>query len=409
MRIAILSSGDLDDMKGVMNFVQEKSLQMRRYKSLDIVVDNYIIVIQYSKIFRFINKVLGRRLTRMKWCYDENGRKLPEVEKNGVNYRILWVNYGLFDSWMTTKIASRFLNSKEILRACNLLKGYDVITSHNWMCHSIAYHQSLINNIPYIATWHGSDINVYPWSNLKQIPYLRAIMENAAMNFFVSKGLLNKSNELTKTAVKDVLYTGPSSYFFEYTEEKKLWLRDKYNVHTNAIVGLVANIIAIKNVLVLPQIFSKVVNKISPKTVEFWIVGNGDLEEQLIDGLTKEKVEFRMFGKRLPNEIPDILNCMNVSVLPSINEGFPLSVLESRACGVVAVGSNVGGIPESAGINNSFPLDDNFVDQISNRIAEVILNNEKSQPLPIEFSWKSAIQKELNKCKVLYECKRNDI
>jgi glycosyltransferase involved in cell wall biosynthesis len=75
---------------------------------------------------------------------------------------------------------------------------------------------------------------------------------------------------------------------------------------------------------------------------------------------------------------------------------MPRVTLEALACGVNVVGSNVGGIPESIGKENCFDLDDNFIDNISNRIIEILENNEKPKPLSPEFSWEYAIEKEVN-------------
>ena len=101
-----------------------------------------------------------------------------------------------------------------------------------------------------------------------------------------------------------------------------------------------------------------------------------------------------MFGKVEPESVPELMNCLDVLILPSLNEGLPLVTLEALACGVNVVGSNVGGISESRK-KNVFDLDDDFAQNISNRIIEIIENNEKPKPLSEEFSWNKAIEKEV--------------
>ena len=82
----------------------------------------------------------------------------------------------------------------------------------------------------------------------------------------------------------------------------------------------------------------------------------------------------------------DLLNSIDVLVLPSINEGLPLITVEALACGANVVGSRVGGIPESIGEDNAFALGDSFVDAISDRIVEM-LENSVVQPLsPVFYS-----------------------
>jgi len=74
------------------------------------------------------------------------------------------------------------------------------------------------------------------------------------------------------------------------------------------------------------------------------------------------------------------------------------------ACGTHIVGSNVGGIPEVIGKENSFAIDSNFVDNVTNRIISIISENITPKPIPDDFKWVNTILKEI---KVYYNILEN--
>jgi glycosyltransferase involved in cell wall biosynthesis len=87
------------------------------------------------------------------------------------------------------------------------------------------------------------------------------------------------------------------------------------------------------------------VHQIMPD-VMFWIIGDGDLREEL-EALTRrlrlsECIHF--WGQR--KDAVDLISKMDLLVIPSIREGLPTVVLEGYAKGVPVLGTNVDGINE---------------------------------------------------------------
>ncbi len=78
------------------------------------------------------------------------------------------------------------------------------------------------------------------------------------------------------------------------------------------------------------------------------LVGDGE-ERELLESLTdslgiRECVEF---AGRVPHErVQDYMNLAEVFVLPSLSEGFPVTILEAMACGLPIVATRVGGVPD---------------------------------------------------------------
>lgn len=390
MKIAIIYAGQPSFTKGLASYVYEKCRRMQEQQNEGLQVDCFMLREDYTPLMKFIlNRKAGKP--------EDWGVHGEECTVKGVVYKCLWRNYGLLDNLLYSKLGLRW-NEKRFYRGiANRLKDYDVICTHKIMCHQIGVYMKRHYGIPFIATWHGSDINVYPYEKNVVMKDVVEALEEADMNFFVSKGLMQSSLKLTSKSSRDVIYTGAAKHFRKYSEEERDRLRKEYNVENCKVVSFVGNLVPVKNVMVLPAIFSRVTELYQGGKLVFWIIGNGELESDLKREIEGRKIDVRFLGRKDSVEMPKLYNCISINVLPSVNEGFSLVNVEARTCGVNVVGSNVGGIPESIGQEeNCFALDDDFVEKISRRIVEILTKGEKPKPLPMDMSWEYAIEKEIS-------------
>ena len=166
------------------------------------------------------------------------------VNIKGVDYHIVVLERCLLDI-LTSFIFKKFISKTNINRISKLFKEYDIISSHQLPCHYIAYQIKNQTKKPFIATWHGSDINVTPKSSKRNYDLTKMIMESADQNYFVSKALLKTSDYKTKKAYKEHIYTGPSSIFFKYSEEKRKELRKRLEVENVKVKTFAGNLIDI--------------------------------------------------------------------------------------------------------------------------------------------------------------------
>lgn len=383
MKIAIFSTGSLDDMKGIMNYVQEKARLFKKNNSKAVSSDLFFLVTKYTGVLSLLK--LNNR------CNYKDG---DIVRKDEVDYHIVVREYGLIDL-LSSYMFGNFISARFAKKFANITSSYDAISAHQLPCIYTAMLTKQITGKPYIATWHGSDINVSPRLSKRLLYATKKVIEQADMNYFVSKELMRHSSYITTKGNKSHIYTGPSSIFQQYSSMERVSLRKQFGVDDAKVILFAGNLIPIKNVLMLPEVFEKLSLKVPKMKIVYWIVGNGDLEKQLINRLDATGVPYKMFGKVIPSNMPDIMNCADILILPSINEGFGLVLLEAIQCGCNVVGSRVGGIPESAGLKNTFELDNTFVDRITDRMAEILVNEEKPTPLNEEMSWEFAVQKEI--------------
>lgn len=84
--------------------------------------------------------------------------------------------------------------------------------------------------------------------------------------------------------------------------------------------------------------------------VDFHIVYAGDgpmkgaLKKDAIKSALADRVSF--VDERPHEEVPYLMNSCDLFCLPSLFEGWPNTLMESLACGMPAVASNVGGVPD---------------------------------------------------------------
>ena len=149
-----------------------------------------------------------------------------------------------------------------------------------------------------------------------------------------------------------------------------------------------------KKVRVLASVF-KAVRMAYQADVQFWIIGDGKLRAAVESDVAEASLEGVRFWGNIPSsKMPAMMNCIDVLVLPSLNEGLPLVCLEAIKCGANAVGSAAGGIAEAVGEGNVVSLGEGFVEALSQKILQM-LEHPENQSVPAEMSWERASEIEL--------------
>ena len=386
-KILVLANGDIYARRGFFNAVISRTKHLKAICNYDIEV---LLLSTYEPwLVRKLRKTIKRS-------------RPEEIEVEGIRMKIDWCRFSLFDYVMNVKLHKGIFFKKLHNRSVvSMLQGYDFIIAHSNECGELAKAAKEKYGIPYSVTWHGSDIHSEPFNNPSAFGPTKAIIEDADINFFVSKALLNTSERITTKGNKQVLYNGYNTAFRRYSDKERVALKKKYNVEDKKVVVFAGNFLAVKNILTIPAIFRSIANKI--QDVECWMIGGGKYFNQV-----KEMVKdlpVRLWGNQEPEVMPAFLNASDALILPSINEGLPLTVVEGLACGCNVVGSLVGGIPEVIGEDNCVDLKDpQFVDKFADKVVAYLQAEPHiEQPLKPEFDWNLTAKHELDVIKSLFK------
>jgi glycosyltransferase involved in cell wall biosynthesis len=127
-----------------------------------------------------------------------------------------------------------------------------------------------------------------------------------------------------------------------YDRETK---RRELNISNDTVVlGNVARLVSEKGHIFCLESF-KIVSDVLPKAVLIF-GGEGPLRNAIENKIKELDLNDRviMIGHR--NDIPEIINCLDVVLLTSAWEGAPMAIIEAMLMGKAIIATNVGGVPE---------------------------------------------------------------
>lgn len=129
-----------------------------------------------------------------------------------------------------------------------------------------------------------------------------------------------------------VLSNGIDTRKFMYQPDTRCEMRKRYNLDKKLVLGTVGRLTEEKNPFYTLQIFSEL-KKINPN-VAFLHIGDGSLRDQLEKRASELNIEkdYRFVGQT--DKVADYLNAMDVFLLPSKYEGFPIVLVEAQSTGL---------------------------------------------------------------------------
>ncbi len=118
------------------------------------------------------------------------------------------------------------------------------------------------------------------------------------------------------------------------------------------------------------------------RDVELRLVGDGPLKGELMALARSLDLESRVhfLGTGNASAVAAALRTADVFVLPSLWENLPCALLEAMACGLPAVATRVGGVPEVLGDEAGVIVESRSPEALAEGIAEVAARLERHDP-----------------------------
>lgn len=187
--------------------------------------------------------------------------------------------------------------------------------------------------------------NVDTWEGWRQLQLDRYLARRRDMNVAVSEAV--RQDVLSRLGLEEdqvrILYNGVDlEEFHPLPAPDRRAMRARLGFEGNEkLVVSVARLVAAKNQELILRSIPELLTTVPE--ARFLFVGSGPDEERLMALADDLQVGdyVRFLGRR--DDVPLILGACDLSVLPSLREGFSNAVLESLACGLPVVASDVGG------------------------------------------------------------------
>ncbi|MBN1233679.1 MAG: glycosyltransferase family 4 protein, partial [Candidatus Coatesbacteria bacterium] len=171
------------------------------------------------------------------------------------------------------------------------------------------------------------------------------------MTNYLVDGFIAVSHDMKKALLRQhidsrkirVIQNGLDYKSFEKQGDNSSRLREEWGLKLNQIViGCIGRLTIQKGQEFLIKACSILKNKYPG--IKLILIGNGVLKEQYKKLAIEEGVDLLLLEFR--RDIRSCLKAMDVFVLPSIDEGLPITLLEAAEAEIPVVATKVGGVPE---------------------------------------------------------------
>ena len=231
-----------------------------------------------------------------------------------------------------SKEKNLFIFLKEIKKFFREHHDYDILHNHQTNLDLFYLKEAKKWKIP-VRIMHAHNTNcdisklrmkILKLTSKRYANYYFACSEEAGKFMFGKNIINNKRFYVINNAIDVEKY--------EYNEEIRNKVQNQIKMNDNFVVGNVSRMTEIKNHKFLIEIFNEIL-KIT-NNAKLLLVGDGPLKEELIEKVKILQIEDKVVFYGTTNKVHEVLQAMDVFILPSLFEGVPVTIVEAAASGI---------------------------------------------------------------------------
>lgn len=217
-------------------------------------------------------------------------------------------------------------------------EGIDILHANTRVTQVMSWAAGKFTSRPFISTCHGFFKprlfrRLFPCWGSAAIAISKPVQEHLVKDFHVNPARVRWVANGLDIRQFPHLDAGARA------QRKKEW-----NAGAGPIVGIIARLSSVKGIDTLIGIFPRIRQEFAQ--AQLWIVGQGPEEARLRELTGRLGLQGCVRFESIVNHTAELLPVFDVFVMPSVQEGLGLSVMEAQAAGVPVAAFAVGGLPD---------------------------------------------------------------
>lgn len=224
-------------------------------------------------------------------------------------------------------------------------ESIDVVHAHGTRANSNTFYGARQLGIPVIYTVHGWSFHPdqHPVLKWLRIQGERFLVNKADLTVCVSDNNFNDASKLFPMQRATVVKYGINLKKFNPDQGFRNVKRDFGISDQTVVVGYVVRMTIQKDPLTLVRAIALLPQDMD---VKFLFIGDGDLKAEAVELAKSLGISSKIIFEGFRQDVPAILNAIDIYCLPSLWEGLPIGMLEAMAMGKAVVTTTVDGAKE---------------------------------------------------------------
>lgn len=226
-----------------------------------------------------------------------------------------------------------------------LKEKVDIVHAHGTRANSNSFYSAKELEIPVIYTVHGWSFHPDQSRLIRKLRIFseRFLVQQSRLTICVSENNLAYARGLFPLTRATVVKSGVNLNKFNSSFKFKD-IRASLGIQKDTVlVGYVVRMTIQKDPLTLIKAISLIPKEMN---IQFLFVGDGDLKADAIELAKELELQSKIIFMGFRQDVPDILNAIDIYCLPSLWEGLPIGMLEAMAMRKAVIVTNIDGAKE---------------------------------------------------------------